>query len=179
MANIFKFNLKGILIVIFILIIGAGLAIYFTWISSPTEIEKEEEVTFQPTIPEDMKAGEAGEIEEGKTLAEVNPQAVASPVRPPGTPMPAAVFDTKGEIISIEEDAVRVMGSGENFEDEKARILTVKFTAETLTFEKGQKTKYLGLEGLNHLGIGQTILVSSSENIRGKTEFTVAYINKI
>lgn len=168
---------KSVLIVVVILIaVGISLAVYFTRPSGP--VEKEEEV-IQPTIPTAMQTGEVGEIEEGKTLAEVNPEAVTHPVRPPDSAMPPAVFDTKGEIISIEENAVKIMGSGENFEDQKARELKVIFTTETITFEKGQQIKYLGLGGLNHLKIGEKILVSSAENIRGKTEFTAAYINKI
>jgi len=112
-------------------------------------------------------------------LEEVNPKAAVSPLRPLGSPIPAVISDTKGEIISIEEDSIKVMGSGENFEDEKSRELTVRFTSETLTFEKGQKTKYLGLEGLNYLKPGEKVLISSSDNIRGKTEFLATYINKI
>jgi len=36
-----------------------------------------------------------------------------------------------------------------------------------------------GFEGLKHLKIGDQISISSSENIRGKTEFTIDYINKL
>jgi len=175
MNNIFK-SKKSILIIIAIVVIGACLILYFAWPSLPLKIQEE---AVQPTIPEIMKAGEVGEMEEGSTLAGVNPGAVANPVRPPDSPMPVAVFDTKGEIVSIGKDTVTVMGSGENFEDQKARDLKVKFTDQTVTFEKGQRVKYLGLEGLDYLEIGQEILISSSENIRGKTEFFAIYINKI
>lgn len=172
-----KSNLRNILIIaIVIVLIGIGLAVYLAWTGQE---ELEEIVPLEEVIPGEMLPGEKGEIEEGKTLEEVNPEAVTNPVRPPGTSMPPMVSDTKGEIVSIENDAIKVMGSGENFEDEKARILTVKFTAETITFEKGQKIKYTGLEGLNHLEPGEKILISSSENIRGKTEFQASYINKI
>lgn len=170
---------KIIPIIIATVIIGAVMALYFAWFSPRTEDQKEEEIASQPAIPEAMKSGGVGEIGEGSTLVGVNPEAVSSPVRPPGSSIPAVVFDTKGEIISVEESFVTVAGSGENFEDQKARELKVKFTSETITFEKGQQVKYDGLEGLQHLEIGQKILVSSSENIRGKTEFTAAYINKI
>jgi len=174
-----KSNKVVLIIIAIIVIIGTVLAIYFAWFSPRTEEQKEEEIAAEPIIPEAMRTGEVGEIEEGKTLAEVNPEAISNPVRPPDTLMPAAVFDTKGEIVSIEENAVVVMGSGENFADQKVRELTVKFTGQTITFEKGQQAKYLGLEGLNHLVLGQMVLISSSENIRGKTEFIAAYINKI
>ncbi|MDD5591475.1 MAG: hypothetical protein PHY18_06110 [Dehalococcoidales bacterium] len=170
---------KIVPIIIAAVIIGVVLVLYFAWYSPQTEEQKEEEIAVQPSIPETMKAGNVGEIEQGKTLAEVNPEAVNNPVRPPGSSIPAAVFDTKGEVVSIGENAVTVTGSGENFEDQKVRELTIKFTGQTITFEKGQQIKYGGLEGLSHLEIGQKILVSSSENIRGKMEFIAAYINKL
>jgi len=147
MTDFYKYR-KVILIIVAIVVVSASLAFYFTRPSFPIETQKEQEIVTQPVIPEAMKPGEVGEIGEDKTLAEVNPEAVTSPVRPPGAPMPAAVFDTKGEIVSIEENAVIVMGSGENFEDQKVRELKVKFTSETITFEKGQQARYVGLEGL-------------------------------
>ena len=179
MTNIFK-SKKNILIIIVMVIIGVGLVFYFTRTSPPAEIEEEEEaVSQQPVVPEDMKAGEVGEIGEGKSLAEVNPQTVTSPLRPFGSSIPAVISDTKGEIISIGEEGIIVRGSGENFEDQKPRDLAVKFTNQTRTFEKGQNNSYVGLESLKYLEIGQRILISSSENIRGKTEFLATYINKI
>lgn len=165
---------KNILIVVVIVIaVGISLAVYLIWPSDP------EEIIIQPTILETMQAGGVGEIEEGKSLEEVNPEAVTNPLRPLDSPIPVIIADTKGEIISLGENAITVMGSGENFADQKARELTVKFTNETITFEKGQQVRYVGLEGLRHLEIGQMILISSGENIRGKMEFTAAYINKI
>jgi len=179
MTNIFKSNLKGILIIILILIIGTGLVVYLTKPLSPAETQEGEEVVVQPTIPEDMKAGEIGEIGEDKTLAEVNPEAVTSPVRPPGTPFPPVVFNTSGTIISIEKDGLLMEGSGSNFEDQKSRNLNIKFTSQTLTTEKDRVTRYQGLEGLNYLSSGMLIRIESSQNIRGKTEFLATYINKI
>jgi len=172
-------TLKLILMSIAIVVIVVILVYYFGRLLSPAETQEENGIITQPTIPEAMKPGEVGEIEEGKTLAEVNPEALTSPVRPLGASIPASVFDTKGEIVLVERDAVKVMSSGENFEDQRARELRVKFASQTITFEKGQQVRYVGLEGLEHLEIGQKILISSSENIRGKTEFIAAYINKI
>jgi len=174
----FKSNLKKVLIVtVVILVIIAIIAIYFV-LTAPKK-KTTEEVVPGETVPEQMKPGMVGEIEEGKTLEEVNPTAATTPLRSPGSPTPSIISDTKGEIVSIEDDGITVMGSGENFEDQAARTLTVKFTDQTITFEKGQKIKYTGLAGLNYLKPGEQILISSSENIRGKTEFTADYINKI
>ena len=169
---------KSILIaIVIVIVVGISLAVYLTWPSDP--VETENEIIIQPTIPDAMQAGEAGEIEEGTKLAEVNPEAVTNPIRPLDSQIPAIIADTKGEIISIGENSITIMGSGENFADQKARELKVKFTMDTITFEKGQQEKHVGLEGLRSLEIGQMILVSSAENIRGKTEFTAQYINKI
>lgn len=171
-----KYILLGFVIIALFIIEGV-LVFYFTKrLISPA---KKEVVTQSSILPDSMKAGEVGEIPEGKTLADVNPEAIKNPVRSLDTPMPPIVSDTKGKIISIGENTILVMGSGENFADQKPRELTVKFTQATITFEKGQSVRYNGLEGLKHLEIGQTILISSSENIRGKTEFTASYINKI
>jgi hypothetical protein len=93
--------------------------------------------------------------------------------------MPPAIFNTKGEIIGLKSDSILVKGSGENFEDQKSRTLTVKITENTIVFEKGQVSRYEGLEGLEYLNEGEEILISSSGNIRGKTEFEARYINKI
>lgn len=179
MANNFKFNLRNLLIAISVLILlGIGLALYLIWVAP--ESEDEGVVGPDPSnVSEGMKAGTEGEIEEGKTLEEVNPEAIPSPVRSPGTPMPPSVFDTKGEILTIGSEGLTVRGTGENFEDQKSRNLTVKITSQTVTFEKGREERYEGLEGLDHLEIGETILISTSENIRGKTEFEASYINKI
>ena len=177
----FKSNLKKALIAgVVILIVVAIIAIYFALTAEKKKIKEEatpEELSSE--VPEEMQAGEEGELEEGKTIEEVNPEAIVNPVRSPGTPMPPVVSDTKGEIVSVAEDAITVAGSGENFEDQKARTLTVKFTEGTITFEKGQKIKYEGLAGLKHLSPDEQVLISSSENIRGKTEFTADYVNKI
>jgi hypothetical protein len=40
-------------------------------------------------------------------------------------------------------------------------------------------SRYEGLEGLDYLNEGEEVLISSSGNIRGKTEFEASYINKI
>ncbi len=179
MTNIFKSKLKGSLLVVAVVIVGIGLSAYFTWLLAPVETEKEEEAVAQPTVPKEMKAGEVGELQEDETLAEVNPEAAVSPVRPPDSPMPPVVFNTSGTIISIEEDGLLVEGSGSNFEDQKSRILNIKFARQTITTEKGQVDRYQGLEGLNCLSPGRGIRIESSQNIRGKTEFFATYINKI
>jgi hypothetical protein len=173
----FKFNLKAFLIIFVAIVLVSSVIAFYLVRFSPEKEEADEQST--TTLSEKMESGEEGEIEEGKTLEEVNPEAVTSPVRSPGTAMPSAVFNTKGEIIELRSDSILVKGSGENFEDQKSRTLTVKITEETIVFEKRQESRYEGLEGLEYLNEGEEILISSSGNIRGKTEFEAGYINKI
>ena len=180
-----KFNLKGgLIIAAVVLVVIIVLAVYFTW-PSKEEQPLEEELTPEVSGPEASEPGPIGEmeIEEGKTmeeaLGEVNPEALENPVRPPGTSIPPVVFNTKGTITSVQEDGIMLEGNGSNFEDQKSRVLTVKFTDKTITFEKGNIAQYQGKEGLKHLSPGDKILIESSQNIRGKTEFTASYINKI
>jgi hypothetical protein len=129
--------------------------------------------------------GKEGELEQkpGQTqeqaLAEANPAAIDNPVLPPGTQMPSAIFNTQGDIVSVQSDGITIQGDGSNFEDQKSRQLTIKFDDRTSIFEKNNTVKYLGLAGLKHLSAGERVLIESGQNIRGKTEFTVTYVNKI
>ena len=183
-----------------LIVLIAGLAIYSVYSKSQKEESLNGSINNLPeqqgSVEEDLlseeekfletqKSGDVGELEikKGETeedaLREVNPEALEKPVRPPGMSMPPEVFDTKGEILSVGTNKMSVQGNGENFEDQKPRTLNVLFIETTITFEKGQLVSYKGLEGLKHLKPGEKILINSSENIRGKTEFNASYINKI
>ena len=143
----------------------------------------------EPSIPKEdtsfsagSEAGEVGEIKDQGSednSIEADSGDTGSQVRPPDTVLPPVVFNTKGVIVSMGKDSIVVQGNGSNFEDQKPRVLTVKITSGTLTFEKGNTASYQGKEGLLHLLSGDQILIESSQNIRGKTEFPAAYINKI
>jgi len=117
-------------------------------------------------ISEPLKPGEIGEI----TGKEVEEKGILLP--------PPTIFNTSGTISEVKSDRLIVQGSGSNFVDQKPRELTLIFTDSTITFESGQRIKYQGLEGLKHLRIGEVIGISSPENIRGKNQFVVDYINK-
>jgi len=126
-------------------------------------------LTSTPQIAEEVLApGEIGEIKETEI-----PEGVQIPELPP------VIFNTAGTITEIKTDGLIVQGLGSNFTDQKPRELTLIFTDETITFELGQKVQYQGLEGLKHLKTGEEVNISSPENIRGKTQFIVDYINKI
>ncbi|MFA5643086.1 MAG: hypothetical protein WC949_00770 [Candidatus Paceibacterota bacterium] len=169
--------------------INIGLVAYLIFAPKPVQTNCfENEVSQQLTeeqISEQMKAGETGQLEtkEGQTpeqaLAEVNPGAISNPVIPPNTSMPATIFNTQGTVVTVEKDGITITGNGSNFEDQKERQIVIKFSDTTVTFEKNNKVRYTGMDGLKHIVAGDKILVESDQNIRGKTEFAANYINKI
>ena len=69
------------------------------------------------------------------------------------------------------------MGDGHSFADNQSRELTVLFRDETVTTSADRQGRFSGLVGLNHLVVGQRVLVESNENIRGKLKFQVNYLN--
>ncbi len=151
-----------------LVLVNIGIVIFWInfWISLPktTPPETEEKPSLVEEIPEEFKPGEVGEPKEGeKHLVE----------------LPLVISNTSGTIKEIKKDKLMILGDGSNFSDRKERELTLIFTDSTTTFEPGQKIKYLGFEGLKYLKVGDFITISSSENIRGKTEFIVNYVNKL
>ena len=156
---------QNIITVILVLI---NIAIVVFWINFWVGLKKttpkiEEKPTVEET-PEVFKPGEIGEPSEGeKSLVE----------------LPPVISNTSGTVKEIQKDRLIILGSGSNFSDQKTRKLTLIFTDSTITFEPGQKVQYQGLEGLKHLKVGDSIAISSTENIRGKTEFIVNYVNKL
>jgi len=117
------------------------------------------------TIEGILEPGTIGEI--GKT-----------PEGSPAIELPPVIFNTTGIITEVKKDRLMVQGDGLNFTDGISRELTLIFTDSTITFEPGQKVRYQGLDGLKHFKKGEKISISSPENIRGKTQFIVDYINK-
>ncbi len=103
---------------------------------------------------------------------------VSSPTFPP------YIFSTTGTIIEVQSDRIIVQGSGTNFSDRIPRTLTVIFTDLTTTFDPASGAcqhlkRYLGMEGLAQLVPGMRLLISTAENIRNRTEFTVSGINTL
>ena len=157
-------------------------------VAVPSKISEEAPATnnsSHETISKDAAPGQTGELEQkpGQTkdqaLAEANPTALDNPVLPPGTAMPSVIFNTQGTIVSVQSDGLTIQGDGSNFEDQKARELTIKVDEKTSIFEKNNAIKYVGLAGLKYLSAGERVLIESSQNIRGKTEFIATYVNKI
>jgi len=153
------------------------------------DFEKELPVPKEPPVPKEdtsfsagSEAGEIGETEDGDPggdLIKTDLEDTENQVRPPDTAIPPVIFNTKGVIVAMERSSIIVQGNGSNFEDQKPRVLTIKITSGTLISEKGGTASYQGTEGLFYLLPGDQVLIESSQNIRGKTEFPAAYINKI
>jgi hypothetical protein len=154
-----------ILISTVIILVVALILFYIFYYSSRSKSTPEEETL--PSSEELLKQGETGEIS-----GDVGTEKAL-------LPLPQAIFNTSGIISEIKKDSLIVQGDGSNFEDRKERELILIFTDSTITFEPGQKIKYQGLAGLKYLKTGGAISISSPENIRGKTQFTVDYINKL
>ena len=112
-------------------------------------------------------------------MKEINPEAIEHSFQPPSTALPQTINNTSGPILSIGKDAIIIKGNGSNFEDQLPRELTIKINDQTTIFEKNQIRRYQGIEGLKHLFQGDNVAIESLENIRGKTEFSASYINKL
>ena len=146
-----------------------GICIILLWQKIKiSQVNVSNEVPAEGQNIDDLASGEVGEIKKTEV-----PEEVEIPELPP------VIFNTAGVITEIKTDRLIVQGSGSNFTDQKARELTLIFTDETITFELGQKVQYQGFEGFKHLKTGESINISSPENIRGKNQFKVDYINKL
>jgi len=154
------------IITVILILINVFIVIFWInfWVGLKKTTPKIEEKPTVEETPEVFKPGEIGEPSEGeKSLVE----------------LPPVISNTSGTVKEIQKDRLIILGSGSNFSDQKTRKLTLIFTDSTITFEPGQKVQYQGLEGLKHLKVGDSIAISSTENIRGKTEFIVNYVNKL
>jgi len=157
------------ILTVILVLINLGIVIFWInfWVSLPKTTSspmEEKPASLAGEIPEELKPGEIGEPREGET---------------PLVELPTVISNTTGTIKEIQKDRLIISGDGSNFSDQKERELTLIFTDSTITFEPGQKIRYQALEGLKYLKIGDLITISSPENIRGKTEFIVNYINKL
>ena len=93
--------------------------------------------------------------------------------------MPPVISGASGIVSEIKDDRIILRGSGTNFADNVQRDITAIFNEQTVVFEKNQAARWNGLAGLKQIKEGNRVLVESSENIRGKTEFTVSYVNMV
>lgn len=159
-------NLKILLIIGLIIILGAIILIVY----NPYTTTKEAEV-YAPIPEASMEVGSVGFLEEGKTIEEVNPEAIENPVRPIDLPVPNHIFNTAGTILDIGENFITIRGNGSNFDDQAKRDLTI------VVDENTKINKASGVKPADLLNIGDIVFVESPYNIHGKTSFTVSYIN--
>ena len=173
---------KSIIIVIIAILALAGL-VYFVKERAVEKIMPEEEAKTgeaQPPkiiTPEEVGAGKTGETEETFKGEET----VVLPAEPGGSVMElsAIINNDSGTVKEIKKDSLIVLGSGYSFADQRPRDLTLKFTAKTITISADYNQRQVGLQGLKNLVVGERVLFESPENIRGKTEFEVSYVNKL
>jgi len=135
----------------------------------------------QESVSNEISPGTVGELEQspkGQEIATGNSFAKDDPIIPSESSLPSVVFNTQGKIISLQEDGITVDGNGSNFEDQLPRQIKARFDDKTVVSEKGGAAKYTGLAGLKYLAVGDQISLSSGQNIRGKIEFVVKYVNE-
>ena len=152
-----------------LVLINIGIMIFWIqfWLSSRKTLLPVVEERPIPTVREISEPFQPGEIGEPKEGEE------------PPAKLPIVISNTAGTVKEIQKDRLIILGNGSNFSDRKSRELTLIFTDSTTTFPPDEKVMYKGFEGLKYLKVGDSIAISSSENIRGKTEFIVKYINKL
>ncbi|MDD4358375.1 MAG: hypothetical protein PHY30_01000 [Candidatus Pacebacteria bacterium] len=165
-------NNKRIIIAFAILITLILAIVWFLKITDKDNLSLE---VYVPIPEASMDVGVVGNLEEGKTLESVNPEAIENPVRPLDMPVPRDIFHTSGTITAIQANSVIIKGIGTNFDDQMKRDLTVVIN---------ESTTVNGVKGnLEHfkksLKVGDKISIEAPYNIHGKTEFLARYINTI
>ena len=160
---------------LFLIILGVviviGLGVYFIFFApvnpfsgkissaglSVTEIEKEEAGSIGEVFVKDEETGEEVPL---KTAT-----------------MPPALFNFAGTVKEVLANGLIIVGDGHSFADNQPRELTILFRDETVTTSADRQGRFAGLVGLDHLTVGQRVLIESDENIRGKLKFQVNYLN--
>jgi len=126
-----------------------------------------------------MQVGEVGEIESAdssETSGELDQITIEQNRMKSNVELPQEIYSTTGTILKVRDDSLIVSGDGSNFADNKQRELTIYFTEQTKTFTK-DAVKHQGMVGMDVLSENMNILINSSENIRGKTSFTIKTIS--
>ena len=162
--NILDFTKKYHLVFIIVLLIFVLLLI-----NHISVLNKEIASLYQESLPETISSQESGAGNVGEVMVKDEKTGEEAPLVSPI--MPPEIFSTTGIVIEVKTDKVIVKGEGTNFADGKARVLTVIFTDETISFAKTSSFRQTGAIGLKQFESGMQVLIGSSENIRVKTEF--------
>ena len=171
-----KFN-KFTPIIVAVVLIFAGFA-FFMSLAKETKETQAPKSSPDVISPERLGAGKVGESQEtfkGETLVAL-PGELGGPEK---VILPPAIFNGSGLIKEIKETSLIIESTGYNFADQKPRDLTLIYNDYTKTIAGDMTKSIKGPEGLKELNLGEAITFESPENIRGKTEFEVLYINKL
>jgi len=163
-----------------LILVNVGIIIFWIhfWLSSPKLIPSEvKEPSLVEETSELFKPGKIGETEE--TLKREEKVIIPGSPNSPEVVLPMVIFNSSGQIKEIKENSLVITGDGSTFADLKPRELTLIYTSTTQTTSSDRTKTWKGLEGLKHLKVGQKIIFESPENIRGKTEFKVSYVNQL
>ena len=160
---------------LFLIILGAvvviGLGVYFIFFAPVNPLSgKISSAGLSVTETEKEEAGSIGEVfvKDEETGEEV-PLKTAT--------MPPALFNFAGTVKEVLANGLIIVGDGHSFADNQPRELTILFRDETVTTSADRQGRFAGLVGLDHLTVGQRVLIESDENIRGKLKFQVNYLN--
>lgn len=166
---------KNIVIGISIAVILVFIIILIYAFGQKGKIAQVEESTVEEILTP-LDQGEIGETEETLKGEKV---IIPGPSGAPEIILPAVILNSSGQIKEIKENGLIIAGDGPTFADLKPRDLTLLYTATTQTVSPDRTKIWKGLEGLKHLKVGQQIIFESPENIRGKIEFKVSYVNQL
>ena len=163
---------KTIYLIALILILG-GIVVALLYFLGPQGKNFGPKISSQglATTPQAKEqAGSVGEVMvKNPTTGQMEPKKTAT--------MPPAIFNAGGKITKLYANGLEINTAGYSFADEKPRTIQVLYTDKTITTLADRSSKYKGLDGLKHLRVGQSVLVESDENIRGKLKFQAKYIN--
>lgn len=170
-----KIKTNGNLKIIISLSVIVLLIVLIAWLLN-ANFSKEKSLDVLIPIPEaSMEIGDVGILEEGKTVADVNPEAVENPIRPLNVKTPNNIFNTAGTILDIQSNSIVIRGNGSNFDDQINRNLTIVINETTkVNGVKGDLTYFQ-----DNLNVGDRIMVEAPYNIHGKDLFLVSYVNTI
>jgi len=164
-----KNNLKIILSIILIIVLIVFVVIVIN--KNQSNQNSKTGQIYSPIPEESMEVGEIGVLEEGKSIEEVNPAAIESPVRPINVPAPRDIFNTAGTILSVGDNFIIIRGNGTNFDDQIKRNLTIVIDSNTSI------ENLKGIKPNEALNVGDKVFVESINNIHGKQDFVASYIN--
>jgi hypothetical protein len=176
-------NFKNIFTVVALVVLALAIFLYITGKNNAGFEDNNippapEEETVIPAS-EVMQPGEVGEIENtdnSEVVEDVSEVITEQDKLGSNVELPQEIFSTVGVVLEVRKDSLIINGDGNNFADNEQRELTVYLTEQTKTFSL-DKTKHQGMAGLDVLKENMNILINSTENIRGKTHFTIKTIS--